>query len=65
MSETYCSDCYTTNLSYMGKSDGLCSSCKGTGEASISGALLGEDVCTDCNGSGTCQTCYGTGLTEE
>ena len=61
-----CPDCDSIEiLSVPERGDGVCSRCHGDGKKLLSG--LNERItgvpleCDDCNGSGQCQTCGGTG----
>ena len=61
-----CPDCYTDKFD--GRGDGRCAECQGTGRSDFLTVLI-EDAagikhtqpCGECNGTGQCQTCGGTG----
>jgi DnaJ-class molecular chaperone len=58
-----CPDCDgpAIDLGY-GAGDGKCSVCHGTGSDMVPDLLPGQTHdCYNCNGSGTCPTCMGTG----
>lgn len=60
-----CPDCDSTEDVFGFVGDGKCSHCHGDGKSLLSG--LNEKIfdtqldCVHCNGSGTCQTCGGSG----
>ena len=68
MAMVQCPDCDIVSTTW-GSSDGNCSTCHGTGRANILlqalASATGEQAdCDDCNGSGKCQTCGGSGEVE-
>jgi len=60
-----CPDCDGTSDIFGLIGNGRCSVCHGDGKALLSGlneAVMGEPLeCWKCGGSGTCQTCNGSG----
>ena len=69
MAQKNCEDCDSPGGSFL-KSDGLCSTCHGTGKDNILAQALdnafgGDGDCEVCDGSGKCQTCGGTGEVDD
>lgn len=67
-----CPDCYSVKILLIGdEGDGLCSECYGTGHSQIIfdqliDGMTGEETeCLECNGTGQCQTCGGTGVVDD
>jgi hypothetical protein len=66
-----CPDCDSVKMfSAALEGDGKCSACHGTGSdcflESVAEILGGEELpCEECQGTGLCPTCTGTGVIEE
>ena len=54
-----CPDCYGETL--LGKGDGKCAECAGTGKISPEPEGLGQVRCANCGGTGKCPSCFGDG----
>lgn len=64
-----CPDCDSIKvLSIPEEGDGKCRVCHGSGKTVmdefVEGFLGGESECSNCNGSGICPTCEGTGVVD-
>lgn len=53
-----CEDCNDIAHLLTERGDGKCDECKGSG----SDGYTGLETCPKCDGSGVCQTCYGSGV---
>ncbi len=65
---TKCPNCYSARLTLDGeRGDGKCDACSGTGKEQSLGGILSDFTglrgsdCYKCHGTGTCQTCRGSG----
>lgn len=64
-----CPDCDFVGGSFLA-SDGKCSTCHGSGKSNILdqafAAAFGEEApCSECDGSGQCQACNGSGEVDD
>jgi len=67
---TQCPDCDSTRTFVEAEGDGKCSACHGTGWAgfllNVVDVIGGEAAeCAECQGTGECPTCMGSGILEE
>lgn len=66
-----CPDCYGITISILiDAGDGKCNECGGSGLGDgldqFAASIVNEkSICDKCNGSGECQTCYGTGIIDD